>query len=100
MKISIKSIHFDASTQLEMFIQKKVSKLDLFYDGILSAEVVLKVVKPETSQNKEASIKILIPKYAAPFSSKIGDSFEEDVDDCVSALENQLIKIKEKSKAK
>ncbi len=100
MKISIKSIHFDASTQLEMFIQKKVSKLDLFYDGILSAEVVLKVVKPETSQNKEASIKILIPKYEAPFSSKIGDSFEEAIDECVSALEKQLIKIKEKSKAK
>ena len=87
MKISIKSIHFDASTQLEAFIQKKVSKLEQFYDGILSAEVVLKVVKPETSQNKEVGIKILVPKF-------------EETDECVSALEKQLIKIKEKSKAK
>lgn len=100
MKISIKSIHFDASTQLEAFIQKKVSKLEQFYDGILSAEIVLKVVKPEMSQNKEVGIKVLVPKSEALFSSKIADTFEEATDECVSALEKQLIKIKEKSKAK
>ncbi len=100
MKISIKSIHFDASTQLEEFIQKKVSKLDQYYDGILSAEVVLKVVKPETSQNKEAGIKILIPKFEAPYSDKVANTFEEAIDECVAALEKQLIKVKEKSKAK
>lgn len=46
MKISIQSIHFDASAQLESFIQKKVAKLGQYCDDIMSAEVVLKVVSP------------------------------------------------------
>ena len=100
MEIRIQSIHFDATEKLQEFIEKKVSKLEKFSEEIRKVEVTLKVVKPETSQNKEASIKISIPKYEAPFSSKIGDSFEEAIDECVSALEKQLIKIKEKSKAK
>lgn len=43
----------------------------------MSAEVVLKVVKPETAQNKEASIKLLVPKSDDIFSSKVADTFEE-----------------------
>ena len=46
MDIRIQAIHFDATAQLEAFIQKKVSKLEQYFDGILLAEVTLKVVKP------------------------------------------------------
>ncbi|MFQ7040500.1 MAG: HPF/RaiA family ribosome-associated protein [Barnesiella sp.] len=42
MEIRIQSIHFDASAQLESFIQKKVSKLAQYYDEIIAAEVYLK----------------------------------------------------------
>ena len=61
MEIRIQAIHFDASEKLEKFIQKKVSKLEQYYDGIIAVEVSLKVVKPETAQNKEAGIKVLVP---------------------------------------
>ncbi len=47
MEIRIQAIHFDASEKLEKFIQKKVSKLEQYYDGIIAVEVSLKVVKPE-----------------------------------------------------
>ncbi|MCD7712248.1 MAG: HPF/RaiA family ribosome-associated protein, partial [Firmicutes bacterium] len=40
MDIRIQSIHFDASEQLEAFVQKKVSKLEQYFDGILLAEVI------------------------------------------------------------
>ena len=66
----------------------------------MSAEVVLKVVKPETAQNKEASIKLLVPKSDDIFSSKVADTFEEAVDVAVDALVKQLQKMKEKMKAK
>ena len=56
MEIRIQDVHLDATEALKSFIQKKVSKLDQYYDGILSAEVTLKVVKPETAANKEAQI--------------------------------------------
>ena len=59
MEVRIQAIHFDASEKLEQFIQKKVSKLEQYYDGIIAVEVSLKVVKPETAQNKEAGIKVI-----------------------------------------
>ena len=99
MDIKIKAIHFDATEKLEAFIQKKVSKLEQFYEGIIMADVALKVVKPETVKNKSASIRIKI-KNGDCFAEKICDSFEEAVDTAVEALEKQLSKYKEKSKAK
>ena len=97
MEIRIQAIHFDASEKLEKFIQKKVEQ---YYDGIIAVEVSLKVVKPETSQNKEAGIKVLVPRNEAIFSSKVADSFEEAVDVAVEALVKQLVKSKEKMREK
>ncbi|MGM9760007.1 MAG: ribosome hibernation-promoting factor, HPF/YfiA family [Parabacteroides sp.] len=99
MEIRIQSIHFDATSQLEAFIEKKVSKLEQYYDGIQNAEVTLKVVKPETAMNKQAGVLLKI-KSGDCFAEKIADTFEEAIDDCVVALEKQLVKIKEKSRAK
>ena len=42
-------------------LQKKVAKLEKFYDDIKKVEVSLKVVKPETAENKEAGVKVLVP---------------------------------------
>ena len=99
MDIRIQAIHFDATAQLEAFIQKKVSKLEQFFDGILLAEVTLKVIKPEAAKNKEASIQLTI-KNGDCFASKVNDTFEESIDECVEALEKQLIKFKEKIRTK
>ena len=70
MEIRIQAIHFDASEKLEKFIQKKVSKLEQYYDGIIAVEVSLKVVKPETAQNKEAGIKVLSRETKLYFRAK------------------------------
>lgn len=99
MDISIQSVHFDATAQLKEFIEKKINKLDRVSDSIIDAEVILKVVKPEVANNKEASIKLNI-KNAEPFASKVADSFEEAVNECYEALEKQLLKIKEKAQTK
>jgi len=99
MEIRIQSIHFDATVALEKFIQKKVVKLEQYYDDILEAEVILKVVKPETALNKEALVKIKVSGNEL-FASKLSDTFEESVDDAVEALQKQLVKFKEKSRAK
>ena len=96
MDVRIQAIHFDATAQLESFIQKKVSKLSRFHDGIMEAEVTLKVVKPETSMNKEAALKLLLAGNEDLFSSKVADTFEEAVDLAAEALERQLEKIKKK----
>jgi putative sigma-54 modulation protein len=99
MEIRIQAIHFDASQQLEAFVQKKVSKLEKYLDGILAAEVVLKVVKPESAMNKEVSIKLEVPNQDF-FASKTTDTFEESIVEAVDALEKQLLKFKDKQRAK
>jgi putative sigma-54 modulation protein len=95
MEITIQAIHFEASHQLEAFIQKKVNRLSRFHDGIFSADVSLKVVKPETNENKDASVK-LFTKGHDFFAEEIADTFEEAIDKCVAKLERQVVKFKEK----
>ncbi|MDR1744035.1 MAG: ribosome-associated translation inhibitor RaiA [Dysgonamonadaceae bacterium] len=95
MELRIQSINFDATEQLKSFTEKKVKKLEKFHDGIIQAEVNLKVVKPETAKNKEAAIKIRL-KHGEAFANKVADSFEEAIDLCVEALEKQIVKTKEK----
>lgn len=98
MDIQIQSVHFEASVQLKEFIEKKISKLGRFSDSILSAEVILKVVKPEVSNNKDASVKLNI-KSGELFANKIADTFEEAVALCAEALEKQVVKVKEKERS-
>ena len=99
MEIRIQDVHFDSTDALKGFIEKKVSKLDQYYDGILAAEVTLKVVKPETAANKEAGVRLSVAGQDL-FASKTSDTFEESVDDCVEALQRQLKKFKEKLRDK
>ncbi|MBQ4083703.1 MAG: ribosome-associated translation inhibitor RaiA [Bacteroidaceae bacterium] len=99
MKTNIQSIHFDASEQLQAFVEKKTAKLEKFFDEIDSVEVTLKVVKPETAMNKQADIRVSV-KNDSLFASKVCDTFEESVDQCVDALRIQLEKYKEKLRGK
>ena len=97
MEVKVQAIHFDATDKLQEFIEKKVSKFGKFSDEIRKVEVSLKVVKPETSMNKEASIKVLAANGEF-FAEKVCDTFEEAVDVCLDALVRQLSKYKEKQR--
>jgi putative sigma-54 modulation protein len=99
MEIRIQPIHFEVSRQLESFIQKKVSKLERFYDGIIAADVVLKVVKPESAMNKDVSVRLEVPGPDF-FATKVSDTFEEAIDGVAEALEKQILKFKEKQRSK
>jgi putative sigma-54 modulation protein len=99
MEITIHSIHFEASKQLEAFIQKKVSRLAKFHEGVSLADVTLRVVKPETNANKDAAVKLFVPGHEF-FAQEIADTFEEAIDKCVVKLERQVVKFKEKLYAK
>lgn len=99
MDIKIHAIHFDISTQLEAHVNKKVAKLEKYSDNITAVDVYLKVVKPETAENKEAEIKVKALNSEF-FAAKTTDTFEESIDTAVDAIEKQIIKNKEKASAK
>ncbi|HHT28818.1 MULTISPECIES: ribosome hibernation-promoting factor, HPF/YfiA family [Petrimonas] len=95
MELRIQSVNFDATEQLKAFTEKKIKKLERFNDSIIQTEVLLKVIKPETAKNKEASVKMNLRNGEA-FASKVADTFEEAIDLCAEALEKQILKTKEK----
>lgn len=99
MNITIQSVHFDAAEKLEQFIQQKVGKLDQFYDGIIGSEVTLRLDKSETLDNKVAEVTLDIPGNNL-FAKKQSRTFEEAVDLACEALRKQLVKHKDKIKAK
>ncbi len=97
MEIKIQSIHFDATEKLNAFIQKKAEKLQKAYEDVQKVEVQLKVVKPATALNKEASLTVTVPGTTL-FVEKTCDTFEEAIDQCVDSMKVQLTKFKEKQR--
>ncbi len=100
MEVIVNSVHFDADQRLLDFINKKVNKLDTFFDGIINAEVTLRVLKPETPKNKISEVKLSIPVNGYLFAKKEADTFEEATDLALEAMKKQLRRYKEKIKSK
>ncbi len=96
MKLQMHSIHFDADVKLLSFIQKKLDKLETYYDRIIDGEVFLRVENDDSRENKVVEIKLNGPKNQF-FSKERARSFEAGTDAAVEALRRQLKKHKEKA---
>lgn len=97
MEIKINAVGFSASSQLEDFIQKKISKLDKYHDGIIGSEVTLKLEKDDSLENKVVEV-LLNVKGQEVFAKKNAKKFEEAVDELYDVVKRQLVKIKEKER--
>jgi putative sigma-54 modulation protein len=96
MKLQVHSIHFDADNKLINFIQKKVDKLETFYDRLVDGEVFLRL-NNEGVDNKTVEIKVKVPGSQL-FATEKAKSFEEATDLATDALRMQLKKFKTKVK--
>ena len=99
MKITVQSIHFNADQKLLDFIQKKVDKLDQFFDQIISGEVYLKLENVDDEANKISEIKLIVPGMTM-FAKEQCKSFEEATDLAIESLRKQITKHKDKTRAK
>ncbi len=97
MEVKVNAIKFEATDKLVEFVEKKANKLSKLCDEITEVEVRLKVEKPATNGNKEASITVVLPKEKL-FAEKVCDTFEEAVTQTLLALENQVTRYKEKQR--
>jgi len=95
MKLQMQSVHFDADKKLLDFIQKKMDKLDTFYDKIIDGDVILRLDNDDQKGNKVVNLKINIPGTVL-IAKENAETFEEAVDEGVENLKNQLKKTKEK----
>ncbi|WP_445382723.1 ribosome hibernation-promoting factor, HPF/YfiA family [Robiginitalea sp. IMCC44478] len=97
MNVITQSVNFNADGKLLDFAQKRLDKLDLFYDRIIKAEVFLKVENTSAKENKIVDIKLHIPKDVFVVKKQC-KSFEEAIDSACSSLERKLLKKKKKPK--
>ena len=95
MEIKVQSIKFDADQKLLDFIDKKVSKIEKFYDGgIVRTEVDLSLLADP--QNKNVKVHVFIPGNELVVERN-NDTFEGAVNDCVTTLKDLLVSEKERS---
>jgi putative sigma-54 modulation protein len=100
MEIKIQSIHFEADQKLLDFIEKKVIKLDTYFDRPIHAEVYLKLDNGNTVvKDKVVEIKITIPGTTL-FSKDHSKSFEESTISAVDHMRRQLKKHRDKIRSK
>jgi len=98
MKVQVQSIHFNADVKLINFIQRKINKLETFYDKLLVGEVYLRL-NNQGIDNKTVEIKINVPGNQL-FAKENARSFEAATEMATTALQMQLRKFKEKIKGR
>jgi putative sigma-54 modulation protein len=95
MKVQTHSVHFDADQKLLDFIQKRLDKLETFYDRVINGEVILKLNNKDGVDNKTVEIKLFVPGTTL-FSQEDAASFEAATDAATDSLRRQITKHKEK----
>lgn len=98
MKVVNQAVNFNADAKLLEFIEKKLNKLDQYFDNIIMADVFLKVENTSEKENKIAEIRLEIPGNDL-IAKKKAKSFEEAIDEVHDSLRRQLMKKKEKMRS-
>ncbi|SFW73133.1 putative sigma-54 modulation protein [Sinomicrobium oceani] len=98
MRVNMQSVNFTADGKLVDFIQKRMDKLDNFYDRVVSSDVYLKVENTSVKENKVVEVKVHVPgdEFMVKKQCK---TFEEGIDSAAGSLERVLLKRKEKLRA-
>ena len=92
MKVQVHAVHFSADQKLVRFIQRKLEKLETFYDRMVHGEVFLRL-NNEGVDNKTVEIKLRVPGSQL-FAVEKARSFEEAAGQATDALRMQLKKFK------
>jgi putative sigma-54 modulation protein len=95
MRVRTEAIQFKADQKLVEYIDKKLQKMDNYFDRIIEAKVTLKLENSGQVKDKIAEIKMSVPgeMIIVKESSK---TFEAAIDTSVDVLKRRLIKYKEK----
>jgi len=95
MKVQMQSVHFDADQKLLDFIQKRLDKLETFYDRVTEGEVIMRLNNKDGIDNKTVEIKVHVPGTTL-FAQEDAASFEAAADQAAESLKRQITKHKEK----
>lgn len=95
MTINLQTVNFTAKDGLEEYVNRKLSKLEQYYDKIIAVQVAMRVENVSEKENKFVDIKLEVPGDDIVVK-KSGQSFEECIDLSVDTLKKLIIRKKEK----
>ena len=95
MDIQVKDVNFNADHGLLDDTKRKIEKLYLLYDHIVSVDVNLKLENNGVDDNKTSEIIVKVPGNEL-FAKKTMSSFEKATDASLDALKKQVDKYKGK----
>lgn len=95
MTINLQTVNFNAKNGLEEYVERKLSKLEQYYDKIIAVQVSMRVENVSEKENKFVDIKLEVPGDDI-MVKKSGQSFEECIDLSVDTLKKLIIRKKEK----
>lgn len=98
MKVNVQAVNFNVDKKLVVFINEKLSKLEKYFDKIVSVEVFLRTENTSDKENKTAEVKVNLPGDELVIK-KTCKTFEEAVDSTEQSLERMIKKYKEKIRA-
>ena len=100
MQVRINAVQFTIDVKLEEYINLRLDKLTTYYDKIQEAEVFLRLENQGAAvKDKVAEIKLIVPGSIL-FAKETDKNFEKALDDVVEDLRTQLVKYKDKIRAK
>lgn len=97
MKVHTEAVQFKADQKLIDFIEKRLTKMEQYFDRIIEARVILKLENSGQVKDKVAEISLSVPGDTI-FAKDTNKSFEASIDQAANALKRQLMRYKEKVK--
>jgi putative sigma-54 modulation protein len=95
MRVHTEAVQFKADQKLIDYIEKKVNKMDQYFDRIIEAKVTLRLENSGQVRDKVAEVLLNVPGESL-FVKESSKTFEASVDGALSSMRRQLIKYKEK----
>jgi putative sigma-54 modulation protein len=90
--IQVTARHVDISDRVRQYAVDRTQKLERFYDGIVSAHVILsKDNSPAENKTAEINIDVYQKRLSATDN---GETYDTAINKCVNALRRQLEKYK------
>jgi ribosomal subunit interface protein len=93
MEINVKSLKFNADQKLLDFVQKKVTRLSRFFEGMDTVEVTLSLSKEPDNKNVKLQTRVLGQDLVITRNAK---TFEDAVTVAVDAMKESIVRSKEK----
>lgn len=95
MRITIKTLKFDAGEKLTAFVEKKVARLEKFCEGKTDE---IAVTLENHKEGKSAKLQIALSGNTLVIERK-ADTFENAITTCADAMKERLTRTKEKNEA-